>query len=300
MGKQPKRQKCYTFMVVPHDAKGKTFSVKVPALWAYTAAALVAITFLFCGVSIIYSSHLSRRLVHYYKAIAKNREQKKVIESLEKKTKQVDEAIDELIDEENKVRKMLGLKSWKSKIKLSAGLESGAGEKVNEELNQANLKLEEKKKKLEELKAWVHKVNKRFALTPSIWPLRGPIVSRFGYRVYPWKGLHTGIDIKGSYGAPVHAAADGIVSFAGWKRGYGKTVIIKHVRGTSTLYAHSCKLMVTAGKQVKKGQLICYVGNTGYTTGPHLHYEVRKNNRPINPVAYLDLNVTTASKIWRE
>jgi murein DD-endopeptidase MepM/ murein hydrolase activator NlpD len=163
----------------------------------------------------------------------------------------------------------------------------------------ADQEIEERKRSFEELKKRVNEIRIRYASTPSRWPLYGRIVSRYGYRIYPWRGFHSGVDISEGYGAPVRATANGVVTFVGWKRGYGKTVMIKHGYGVSTLYAHNSRYSVKVGQRVSKGQIVCYVGNTGYATGPHLHYEVRKWNRPVNPIAYLNLNILSASKIWR-
>ncbi|MFC1571845.1 M23 family metallopeptidase [Candidatus Margulisiibacteriota bacterium] len=298
MNKKPRRQRYYTFMVIPHDASGKPISLRIPAFFVYAAIGATLFSVLVVGSSIVYSSMLTRRLAHYHKAVVKNQEQQKVIASFSHETAKVNKAITELVQEDNKLRKMLGLKSWKSKIKLSQKYEEKS-EQISHELNAADKKIVERRKSLTELKAWVNTVRQRFANTPSRWPIYGRLVSRFGYRVYPWRGFHTGIDISGSYGAPVRTTADGTVSFVGWRRGYGKTVIINHGYGKSTLYGHNSRFAVEKGQKVNKGQVICYVGNTGYTTGPHLHYEVRKANKPVNPVSYLNLNILSASKIWR-
>lgn len=299
-----KKPKYYTFMVIPHDAREKSFSIKIPALWIYAAVGAALFSVLIVGSSIVYSSLLSRRLVHYHNTIARNREQKEVIETFALRAARVSEAISELEQEDNRLRKLLGLKSWKTKIKLSSDLDRNDSlasvDQVKREFKKVDLKLAERKRSLEELKSWVNTVRERLATTPSRWPLYGRIVSRFGYRVYPWRGFHTGIDISGCYGAPIRATAAGRVSFVGWRRGYGKTVIITHGHGFSTLYAHLSKYAVNVGQSVRKGQIICYVGNTGYSTGPHLHYEVRKWGRPVNPVAYLNLNILTASRMWRQ
>ena len=110
--------------------------------------------------------------------------------------------------------------------------------------------------------------------------------------------MHTGVDIKASMGAPVRSTAPGIVSYSGWRQGYGKTVEIDHGHGFKTLYGHNSKLVVVVGQKVAKGQVVAHVGMTGYTTGPHLHYEVRKYDNPINPVAFLDLDIKSAGKYF--
>ncbi|MGB9612814.1 MAG: M23 family metallopeptidase, partial [Candidatus Margulisiibacteriota bacterium] len=154
------------------------------------------------------------------------------------------------------------------------------------------------RKSLEELRAWVNTVQARFAQTPSIWPVHGRISSWFGYRVYPWRGFHYGLDICAPYGTPVRAGASGVVTYVGWQRGYGKTVEISHGYGVSTLYGHLSRFAVANGQRVKKGQIIAYVGLTGWTTGLHLHYGIKKWGQYINPVAYLNLNIMSASRLW--
>lgn len=115
-------------------------------------------------------------------------------------------------------------------------------------------------------------------------PTRGSLSSRFGSR---WGRMHEGIDIAAKIGTPVYAADGGKVTFSGTKSGYGKIVIIDHGGGFQTYYAHNSKLVVSSGDKVYKGQKIAEVGNTGRSTGPHLHFEVRKNGKPINPLSYV-------------
>lgn len=125
---------------------------------------------------------------------------------------------------------------------------------------------------------------------PSQWPVRGRLTSRFGYRMHPIRFrriFHEGIDIAVPRGTSVKAAAGGKVIFAGNRRGYGRTVIISHGQGMQTLYAHNSRLQVKVGQWVDKGQVICSSGNTGSSTGPHLHFEVRENGRPKNPLDFL-------------
>lgn len=123
-----------------------------------------------------------------------------------------------------------------------------------------------------------------------MWPTNGVITSNFGWRTHPVFGnqrLHAGMDIGADYGENVLAADGGVVIGAGWISGYGKTVIIEHNSTYSTLYAHASELLVSDGQVVRKGQLIARVGDTGYTTGPNLHFEVRVNGSPTDPRGYL-------------
>ncbi len=123
-----------------------------------------------------------------------------------------------------------------------------------------------------------------------IWPISGPITSEFGWRTHPIFGsqrFHSGLDIGGDYGMPIHAAASGVVIEAGWIGGYGNTVMIEHGSGIVTLYGHNESLAVGVGQQVNQGDVIAYCGSTGNSTGPHCHFEVRVNGEPVSPWDYL-------------
>lgn len=126
--------------------------------------------------------------------------------------------------------------------------------------------------------------------TPNIRPAKGWFTSRFGYRVSPFTGksaLHTGLDFAAAPGSPVVAPADGIVTFAGYDEGYGKMVTIDHGYGVSTRYGHNSQIYVQVGQKVSRWDVIASVGNTGRSTGPHLHYEVRVNGVPRDPALYI-------------
>lgn len=125
---------------------------------------------------------------------------------------------------------------------------------------------------------------------PTLWPVIGPISSSFGEREDPFNGegaFHSGVDISALFGTPVHATADGMVISAGNETGYGRVVVLDHGNGIETLYGHLSGFAVTVGQLVQQGQVIAYVGMSGRTTGPHLHYEVRIHNTPVNPHRYL-------------
>ncbi len=126
--------------------------------------------------------------------------------------------------------------------------------------------------------------------TPAIWPVLGHITDSFGTRMDPFSGegaFHTGVDVGADYGAPVHVTADGIVVAADQHSGYGRVVIVEHGFGLTTWYAHLSSYAVVAGTRVKRGEVIGYTGISGRSTGPHVHYEVRMNNAPVNPWRYM-------------
>jgi murein DD-endopeptidase MepM/ murein hydrolase activator NlpD len=119
-------------------------------------------------------------------------------------------------------------------------------------------------------------------------PLSGRVTSGFGTRFHPILGyqrFHAGVDLAATYGSPIAAAADGRVVSAGWHGGYGQLVAVVHGGGIETLYGHMSRIAARPGEMVRQGQVIGYVGSTGLSTGPHLHYEVLKNGRPVNPMS---------------
>ncbi|MBC7331737.1 MAG: M23 family metallopeptidase [Synergistetes bacterium] len=123
-----------------------------------------------------------------------------------------------------------------------------------------------------------------------MWPLRGRITSRFGWRRDPLsrrREFHTGLDIAAERGAYIRASRSGKVVYAGWRSGYGLLIVIDHGGGWETYYAHCSRVNVRKGQYVRRGEVIGRVGSTGRTTGPHLHFEVRKGGRPLNPLYYL-------------
>lgn len=131
----------------------------------------------------------------------------------------------------------------------------------------------------------------RLAATPSILPSSGWLVSAFSQmRTHPILHIdrpHEGIDVQAPAGTPIEAPAAGIVTSAGWSTGYGNTITIDHGFGLVTRYAHASRLLVRAGQRVKRGERIALVGNTGLATGPHLHYEVHVNGKPVDPLRYV-------------
>jgi murein DD-endopeptidase MepM/ murein hydrolase activator NlpD len=129
---------------------------------------------------------------------------------------------------------------------------------------------------------------------PVGYPHSGPVSSVYGYRRNPFGGycgeFHNGIDLKGDYNEPVYATADGIVNRCDWYGGYGNAVVLDHGFGYQTLYGHMSRVNVNVGQEVKSGDLIGFIGSTGRSTGPHVHYEIRKDGIDIDPSPYLKIN----------
>ena len=147
------------------------------------------------------------------------------------------------------------------------------------------------KQSLEQIEGCLMQNQEIWDHTPSIWPTVGWISSGFGMRRHPLTGkmrMHEGIDIAGVEGTPIHATADGKVIVSKSNRGgYGKVVIIDHGYGYQTVYGHNKVNLVRVGDQVKRGQVIAKLGNTGRSTGPHVHYEVRVAGKTVNPLLYI-------------
>lgn len=129
---------------------------------------------------------------------------------------------------------------------------------------------------------------------PNLWPVEGQVTGSFGERIDPFNGegaFHSGVDIGSTFGHQIIAPADGVIVFADFMGGYGKTLMLDHGHGISTRYGHLSGYAVTAGQHVHRGDVIGYVGLSGRSTGPHLHYEVRINDTPVNPYKYLRMTV---------
>ena len=192
-------------------------------------------------------------------------------------------------------KKQAALQSEKSEL---------AEQKASAEEKQAALQEDKDalQAKLEELNAEADKVSSEIASLQDkdkvytggkfIWPTTSTtITSPFGYRIHPVTGVytgHTGVDIGVPSGSPVYAAASGTVIVAGWYGGYGYAVVIDHGSGLSTLYGHNSGVNVSVGQNVKQGQIVARSGNTGVSTGPHLHFEVRVNGSYVDPMSYFN------------
>ncbi|HUV50747.1 MAG TPA: M23 family metallopeptidase [Anaerolineae bacterium] len=223
-------------------------------------------------------------------------------------------------DEINSLKsKMVELNSFEKQIRIVANIEKPAGEdnlfgiggsmpddldtqipledkhnslvrEMHEQTGQLDFASTNQKQGFESLLKHLEDQRNLLASTPAVRPLSGWISSRFGYRVSPFTGLrefHKGLDIATRMGTPVIATADGAVTFADRKGLLGKVIIIDHGHGMVTRYAHLQKILKKPGESVKRGETIALVGNTGRTTGPHLHYEVHLNGIPFNPETYI-------------
>lgn len=161
---------------------------------------------------------------------------------------------------------------------------------LSERLDKAGAEATRQEQSLQELQAYFQDQKSLLASTPSVWPVRGWVTSDFGPRLDPYTSdrvMHAGLDIATTHGKEVISPSDGTVVFAGLEGGYGNVLVIDHGYGIKTRYGHLASLGVKAGEKVKRGALIAGVGNTGRSTGPHLHYEVRVNGIAQNPRKFI-------------
>ena len=164
-------------------------------------------------------------------------------------------------------------------------------ERMSQELDQLAREITQRIDSLKELNGHLEERRSALAATPTVWPVQGLVTSGFGYRHSPFTGareLHDGLDISAPHGTPIVATASGVVAYAGpLAGGYGNVVYIDHGHGFFTFYGHNSKNLVATGVKVRRGQIIAQVGNTGMSTGPHVHYSVRHKGVWLNPTKYI-------------
>lgn len=198
------------------------------------------------------------------------------------------------LDDENANAQVMGVGGSPSLELASVSLEDASPDNVIRRMHSSLNHLKDAAFNSRESKTSLYKILKNqkmlLAATPSIWPVRGWLSSSFGTRLSPFsneKEFHKGIDISTRKNTPIVAPADGIVVYVGRKSGYGRTLCLDHGHGVVTKYAHLQKSLIKRGQRVRRGEKIALVGNTGRSTGPHLHYEVHRNGLPVDPLRYI-------------
>lgn len=262
-----------TVMLVPH-ARTKPVAIKVPF------SIIVLAVFLWCAGS-IYVVSIAVNTIEYYNM--KNKLSYFMNQFIELKS-----TISSLQKAEAEFRKLFALKSKKDVLEAVEVTDTGS---IDMEV--LRKQIEETIETVTEIKKYLNEQRDLYRSTPLGWPVKGVITSGYGKRTHPKFGevaFHSGIDISVPIGTEVRSTADGIVVFSGWTVGSGYTVIIEHGHGFTTAYAHNKENLVKVGQRVKRGDVIALSGNTGITTGPHLHYEIWKNGAHVNPLPYIKEN----------
>ena len=236
----------------------------------------------------------SKQKIAYVEQLEKELKAKNMeINRLNKKTAEINENLLAIASLEKEIANILKIENNKT-TEVSRGSFSLQSIEPAQNLDQAAALLNNHIQILDEYRDASVKYEEKLNHTPSILPVNGPISSPFGYRRNPFGGwsseFHNGIDIACDYGTPVLATADGIVTFAGWDGYWGRKVQINHGYGIVTFYAHNYKLTVKVGDEVKKGDIIAYSGNSGRSTGSHLHYTAYIDGQLVDPLMFTTYN----------
>lgn len=292
----------YTLMLVPHHGQ-KIRSIRIPIIAIkYTASVLCLLIAVMVGLFLDYRHALSATDMKTDELEILRQNNSAQIEQLARTTTILQADMDRLNALDAEIRRIVNNEDMTSTsraglVRSSGNYKGQGGPEVQSDITsinnaashlQAAIKVREQD--LIELKQELLAKRARLDATPSIWPTSGDVTSRFGWRNSPWGGgsdWHPGIDIANSSGTPIVATADGEVVQSEWYGGYGNMVKINHGNSIATVYGHNSQNLVQEGQAVKKGQVIAYLGSTGYSTGPHVHYEVRVNETAVNPDTFL-------------
>jgi murein DD-endopeptidase MepM/ murein hydrolase activator NlpD len=291
----------YTFIIVP-DASSKLHKLRLPVQLLYVLAAIGLLSFFVAvGLGFTYA-RMAFRVADYNQLQAENIDLKVQKKNLEVSTVKLDSKLTALETLSEKLTTMIENDSWNKRfpaLKVPAvggsNVDYATADLLRTPSLRANVEvLKDRTSDLESQMEMLEQVAEQRAaflrFTPTIWPVRGHISSHYGNRLDPFNGdreLHRGVDIAALYGSRVFAPADGIVIYAQRKSAYGNLIIVDHGNGLTTRHGHLARFNVRVGDRVLKNDIIGYVGSTGRSTAPHLHYEVRVNDHPVNPRSYL-------------
>jgi len=265
-----------TVMVVPHNHV-YTMNLKVPVVL------LVSTIFL----AFVGTGYLVNMTVKSIKYRAENRRMAETVKKYSDEFSEWNSTVKTLKVAGNDFRQLFSLGSKEEVLEETGDLEFTGSLDLPDLIEE----LQKARQEVEEIKVYLLEQKDVYVSTPRGYPVSDfRITSDYGRRQDPMgEGIkfHSGVDLACSQGTPIHATADGIVSHSGWSAGNGNVVVLEHGLGFSTIYAHNKSNAVKVGNQVMRGDVIGYVGSTGRTTGPHVHYEVLKNGKNENPAPYL-------------
>jgi len=303
----------FTLIIVPEaSSRLHKLRLRLPGLYAFSAIVLI-VGLVIAGLAVSYT-RMALQTASFDRLVEENQALRVANKNLEVATRQLNTKIRGLEDLSNRIHQLMEDDTWNNRLGLvgeggiggatedyptaimqMAGMTDVASPRLDLQDNidmvwtQAAL--------LESDLRFVEEVAERRAdqllLTPSLWPVSGPIRSSYGRRRDPFTGeteTHRGIDIGALYGTEVHAPANAVVILAQRQSSYGNLIVLDHGDGITTRYGHLAKFNVQKGDTVEKGDVIGFVGSTGRSTGPHLHYEVRLNDRTLNPRNYLPVD----------
>jgi len=299
-------QNFYTFLIIPKKKSSAKKFILSSNMLKGLVCCLVIITLSFMYTYYDYIK-IKRDRTELERLRKQTKEQKLEIDGLVEKVNIFSMKMEELNQLDKNIRTMANIEDKRYKgqllgmggsineeMRIKSGTESDQKiviAKIHQNVDQLTKDANDQKKSFNELLKHLREQRSIIAATPSVWPVQGWVTSEFGYRTSPLSGVrefHRGIDIAVRAGVQVAAPADGIVTEVFYDREMGHTVKIDHGHGMSTWFGHLLKSVLTQGAIVKRGDLIGYAGNTGRSTGSHLHYSVLLNGVPVNPRRYLN------------
>jgi len=286
--------KRFTILIVPEDAR-KVRRYLLPG-WTLRVCCLALVLLVF-GIALLAAGYVRRGVDQEELARLRqeNTEQRLELARLAGELQTLNRDLTLLAQNDAQVRTLTSVRVARPDALTGIGgppeteLPTGVSD-LQERIDQVRRQIDLQRLSQEEIQAALNDQRSLLAAKPRGWPVKGWLTSTFGMRKSPFTGrrkMHEGLDIAARTGTPVHATADGVVTQAGIAPGYGKLVVVDHGYGYKTYYAHNSRIYVKVGQRVRRGDRIAAVGNTGSSTGSHVHYEVRRNGVPVNPRKFL-------------
>ena len=265
-----------TVMVIPHDHV-RTLNLKVPVVFLIT-------TILLAMVGTGYLVNMTVKGISYR---AQNLEMAATVKKYSDEFTEWNSTVETLKLAGNDFRQLFSLGSKEEVLEEAVDMDFTGSPDLPDLIEE----LQKMRQEVKEINEYLQMQKDVYVSTPKGYPVSGyRLTSTYGMRPDPMDGVrkfHSGVDLACNQGTPIHATADGIVSHSGWTTDSGYVVVLEHGLGFSTIYAHNKSNAVKVGQQVRRGDLIGHVGSTGRTTGPHVHYEVLKDGKTVNPAPYL-------------
>ncbi|MBN1957982.1 MAG: M23 family metallopeptidase [Desulfuromonadales bacterium] len=281
--------KRFSLIIIP-DSDRQVRRVQVRSGWLTAGFCCAVVLF---GLSAFFTySYFTQQLdqAELLRLRAENSRQRQDLQRLVLDLENVQFELNSLAETDARVRQLASLDSEPQGLPVAIGglpeEAEGSIDEIQRQINQLQVEIELRRQSQEDVRNLLNDQVSISRATPEGWPTKGWITSYFGMRKSPFTGrrvMHEGLDIAANTGTPVYATADGIVARVEYSKSYGKTVVVDHGYGYRTIFGHNSKILVKSGQRVKRGDRLALVGNTGQSTGPHLHYELRMNGVPIDP-----------------
>ena len=286
--------KKFTFLIIPEGShQVRRFNIKRSVLTAW----LVCAALVFTGLTAMTVDYVSSEIdqAEFKRLQVENRQQRYELQGLIAGLEDLQKEMRLMAQTDAKVRILADLSKPKPDTMVGIGGppeldEDDSFAQLQARIDQMRRDIDLRRESQEEIQGFLNDQRSMVGAKPAGWPIKGWLTSGFGMRKSPFTGkrkMHEGYDIAARTGTPIFSTADGVVSKSETVPGYGKLVVIEHGYGYRTYYGHNSKNLVRAGQRVVRGQQIAKVGNTGRSTGSHVHYEIRRNGVPVNPKSFL-------------